>query len=85
MTAPLSCTGGLYRPDSCFRDTLVIIGLLVLLMPGGASAQHIPTSIIQATTNESIAFARYIAWLHARDPFTESGPVGCQSPRQYPA
>ena len=31
--------------------------------------------MIQTTANESIAFARYIAWLHARDPFTESGPV----------
>ena len=27
------------------------------------------------TPPESIAFARYIAWLDARDPFTESGPV----------
>ena len=74
MTAPLSCTGGLYRPDSFFRGTLAVIGFM-LLMPGGASAQQIPTPIIQTTTNESIAFARYIAWLHARDPFTESGPV----------
>jgi hypothetical protein len=75
MTAPSSYTGGLYRPDPLFRGTLAIIGLLVLLVPAGASAQHIPTPIIQTTTNESIAFARYIAWLYARDPFTESGPV----------
>jgi len=75
MTALSSYTGGLYRPDSFFRGTLAIIGLLVLLMPAGASAQRIPTPIIQTTTNENIAFARYIAWLHARDPFTESGPV----------
>ena len=75
MTAPSSYTGRLYRPHSFFRDALAIIGLLVLLMPAGASAQHIPTPIIQTTTNESIAFARYIAWLYARDPFTESGPV----------
>ena len=75
MTAPLRYTGRLYRPDCCFGDTLSIIGLLVLLMPSGASAQRIPTPVVQATTNESTAFARYIAWLHARDPFTESGPV----------
>jgi hypothetical protein len=31
---------------------------------------------VQPTTPpESMAFARYIAWLQARDPFTESGPV----------
>ena len=58
-----------------FRGPLAIIGSLVLLMPAGASPQPIPTPIVQTTSNESIAFARYIAWLHARDPFTESGPV----------
>src|SRR5579871_4467373 len=74
MTIPLKDTGGLYRPNSCFRRALATIGMLVLLlMPAGASVQHVP--IIQTTTNQSIAFARYIAWLHARDPFTESGPV----------
>jgi len=75
MTALSSYTGGLYRPDSFFRGTLATIGLLVLLMPARASAQRIPAPIIQTINNESIAFARYIAWLHARDPFTESGPV----------
>jgi len=45
----------------------------VLLVPASASAQRIP--IVQSTTNQSIAFARYIAWLHEPDPFTESGPV----------
>jgi hypothetical protein len=75
MTAPSSYTGGLYRRDSFFRDTLTVIGLLVLLMPAAASAQRIPTPIIQTTNDENLAFARYIAWLHARDPFTESGPV----------
>jgi hypothetical protein len=53
---------------------LPIIGLLALLVSASASAQPLP--IVQSTTPpESIAFARYIAWLHARDPFTESGPV----------
>jgi hypothetical protein len=47
--------------------------LLILLIPASALAQRLP--IVQPTTHESIAFARYIAWLHARDPFTESGPV----------
>jgi hypothetical protein len=68
-----------YRSRAFFRDVLPIIGLLVLLIPASASAQRLPivqpTTIAQPTTNESIAVVRYIAWLHARDPFTESGPV----------
>ena len=62
-----------YRSGSVFRNVLLIIGLLILLIPASALAQRLP--IVQSTTNESMAFARYIAWLHARDPFTESGPV----------
>jgi len=84
MTAPSSYTGRLYWPYSFFRDTLAIVGLLVLLMPAGASAQHIPAPIIQTTTNESLAFARYIAWLYARDPFTESGPVALRITASVP-
>jgi hypothetical protein len=52
---------------------LPIVGLLVLLIPANASAQGLP--IVQPTTTESIAFARYIGWLHSRDRFTASGPV----------
>jgi hypothetical protein len=70
----LSYTYWPYRSGSFFRDVLPIIGLLLLLIPASASAQLLP--IVQSTTNESMAFARYIKWLHARDPFTESGPVG---------
>jgi len=62
-----------YRSVSFLRQVLPIIGLLTLLIPASASAQRLP--IVQPTTNESIAFARYTDWLHARDPFTESGPV----------
>jgi anti-anti-sigma regulatory factor len=62
-----------YRSGSFFRNVLPIVGLLVVLITASASAQRLP--IVQPTTTESIAFARYIAWLHARDPFTESGPV----------
>jgi len=63
-----------YRSGSLLRNVLPIIGLLVLLISASASAQPLP--IVQPTTPpESIAFARYIAWLQARDPFTESGPV----------
>ena len=57
-----------------FRYAPPVVGLLVLLIPASASAESL--SIVQPTTpTESIAFARYIAWVEARDPFTESGPV----------
>ena len=59
---------------SFLRDVLPIIGLLVLLIPASVSAQPLP--IVQPTAPpESIAFARYIAWLNSRDPFSESGPL----------
>ena len=72
--ARIAYTCSPYRSGSFFRDVLPIIGLLVLLIPGNASASRLP--IVQPTTNESIAFARYIAWLNARDPFT--GPVALE-------
>jgi hypothetical protein len=63
-----------YRSASFFRNVLPIVGLLALLIPAKVSAQRL--AIVQPTTRpEGIAFARYIAWVHARDPFTESGPV----------
>jgi hypothetical protein len=75
--ARIAYTCSPYRSGSFFRDVRPIIGLLVLLIlllsPASASAQRLP--IVQPTSTESIAFARYINWLHGRDPFTESGPV----------
>jgi len=72
--ARIAHTSEPYRSGSFFRGVLPIIGLLVMLIPASASAQGL--AIVQPTTPpESIAFARYIAWVHARDPFTESGPV----------
>lgn len=89
--ARIAYTSKPYRSELFFRDVLPIIGLLFLLIPASASAQRLavvqPTAIIQPATMvestivqpttppESIAFARYIAWVQARDPFTESGPV----------
>src|ERR1700693_218345 len=78
--ARIAYTSMPYRSESFFRDVLPIVGLLLLLIPVSASAQPLatvqPTSIIQPTTPpEGLAFARYIAWVQARDPFTESGPV----------
>jgi hypothetical protein len=82
--ARIAYTSVPYRAGSFFRYVLPIVGLLLLLIPASAPAQ--PLAIVQPTTvqpttvqptapPESIAFARYIAWLQARDPFTESGPV----------
>jgi hypothetical protein len=58
---------------SLISAVLPVLGLLALLTQTSASAQNLP--IVQTTTNQSMAFGRYIAWLHARDLFTESGPV----------
>jgi len=71
-----------YWSSSIFRDALRIVGLLILLIPAIASAQSF--RIVQPTTTESIAFARYIAWLHGRDPFTESGPVALRMVASLP-
>jgi hypothetical protein len=83
--ARIAYTSKPYWSESFFRDVLPIVGLLFLLIPASASAQRLaivqPTAIVQSTIvqpttpPDSIAFARYIAWLQARDPFTESGPV----------
>jgi hypothetical protein len=63
------------RWGSFFR-CVVPIGLLIVLGVMSAPAQRLPiVQPITPTTNERIAFARYIAWLQAGDPFTEAGPV----------
>jgi hypothetical protein len=72
--ARIAYTSTPYRSVSFFRDVLLILLSLVLLIPASASAQTL--AVVQPTAPpESIAFARYIAWLQARDPFTELGPV----------
>ena len=84
-SARIAYTPAPYWSASLFRYVLPIVGLLVLLIPARASAQRlavvqtsviVPATIVQPTAPpESVAFARYIAWLQARDPFTESGAV----------
>jgi hypothetical protein len=70
--ARIAYTSQPYRPF--LPDVLPIVLLLALLIPGIATAQ--PVLMVQpAAPPESLAFARYVAWLDARDPFTESGPV----------
>ena len=50
-----------------------LFGLLTLLVPASTLAEG--PSINRLAPAESLAFARYIASIQARDPFTESGPV----------
>jgi hypothetical protein len=52
---------------------LPLVALLVIIIPGAAFGQRLP--IVRPINDESTAFARYIAWLHTPDPFSESGPV----------
>ena len=48
------------------------VALLALLIPGSSPANNL---IVAPPAPGSLAFARYIASIHRRDPFTESGPV----------
>src|SRR5258706_10505846 len=55
------------------RTILPLAGLLALLVPARAMAEG--PSLNRLAPGESLAFARYIASIQGRDPFTESGPV----------
>jgi hypothetical protein len=55
---------------NCPRTCALV--LLALLISGSTSADSLT---IARPVSGSLAFARYIASLHRRDPFTESGPV----------
>ena len=58
--ARIAYTSEPFRSGSIIRDVLVIVGLLVLLIPGRASAQ--PVLMVHPTAHpESLAFARYVA------------------------
>jgi len=54
------------------RSRTFVLAFLALLISASASAE---TLTIAAPVSGSLAFARYIAGLHRRDPFTESGPL----------
>ena len=55
------------------RTTTLVQGLLALLIPASALAGGL--TLAAPVSAEALAFARYIASIHERDPFTESGPV----------
>jgi hypothetical protein len=56
--ARIAYTSQPFRPGSIFRDVLVIVGLLALLIPSRVSAQMVQP----IAPPESLAFARYVAW-----------------------
>jgi hypothetical protein len=56
-----------------FRTVLSLVGLLATLAPVSARAES--SSVTLLAPAESLAFARYIASIRERDPFTESVPV----------
>lgn len=55
------------------QTTTLLLGFLTLLLPAIALAGGL--TLIPPVSGEALAFARYIASIHERDPFTESGPV----------
>ena len=56
----------------CGPPKNLCLALLALLIPGSTSADSLT---IAPPAPGSLAFARYIASVHRRDPFKESGPV----------
>src|SRR5579864_3732794 len=59
-----------------------LVGLLALLIPINAPAET--SMMIGPASSASLAFARYIASVQERDPFTESGPVGVEIEASLP-
>ena len=55
------------------QTTILLLGFLALLMRVSALAGDL--TLAAPVPEEALAFARYIASIHERDPFTESGPV----------
>lgn len=70
------------RTSPCPR-IVGLVGLLALLFSMMAQAENL--SVTAPASPSGLAFARYIASLHERDPFTDSGPVGVQIQASLPA
>lgn len=64
------------------RTALGLLGLLVLLIPVSALAEDL--FIAPPASAQSLAFARYIASIQKRNPFTESGPVAVEIEASLP-
>ena len=62
--------------------TICLVGLCELLISAGAPAESL--TVPPPASSASLAFARYIASIHERDPFTESGFVGVRIEASLP-
>lgn len=62
--------------------TICLVGLVELLISAGAPGESL--TVPPPASSASLAFARYIASTHERDPFTESGPVGVKIEASLP-
>ena len=56
-----------------FPKVLAALVLFALLIPTNAPAENLST--LSPASSEGLAFARYLASLQERNPFTEAGPV----------
>jgi hypothetical protein len=59
-----------------------LLGLFALLIPINAPAET--STMIGPASSAGLAFARYIASIQERDPFTESGPVAVEIEASLP-
>src|SRR6266478_2176786 len=59
-----------------------LLGLFALLIPINAPAAT--AAMIGPASSAGLAFARYIASVQERDPFTESGPVAVEIEASLP-
>jgi hypothetical protein len=64
------------------RNVLGLLGLFALLIPVHAPAENL--SILGPRSSEGLAFARYLATIQERNPFTESGPVAVEIEASLP-
>ena len=77
--------GHSYKPSRISlwsRTVFGLLGLFALLPPVNARAEGL--SIGPPASTQSAAFARYIASIHERNPFTESGPVAVEIQASLP-
>ena len=82
---PINCRCNYVKQTKISLWSLTVTGLLglfALLPPVNAHAEGL--SIAPPASAQSVAFARYIASIHARNPFTESGPVAVEIQASLP-
>jgi hypothetical protein len=65
------------------RKVIGLMGLIAILIPINARAESVST--VGPTSSAGLAFARYIASIQERNPFTDSGPVGVEIEASLPS